>query len=449
MNRAYLLFRAGVVAAGMWGCLLVPGAIHAQGEASGLPDPLTLEYALSLADEPHPELLAAGAQVRVAEAEQLAAKSLSGFNVNLEGRLQWVEPSPLAEQFGNEDHQLGLVITKVLYDFGLSKASKAAAENNLETSRLYYLSARRQRRVEIMRLYFEVLLADLRFFRDNEAMAVAYVQFDRQRDRRELGQKSDLDVLERESIYQKARRQRMQSEMQQRLTRTRLAHALNRPGQEPATLIVPELAQLKRELPQVEELEELALSGNAQVQALRAEVAAARERVAAARASDNPVLKGNLEAYDYSRQFGRDDTFRAGVSIDVPLVSGGRNDAAIAREQAEVFRLQAELSRAEMQTRLAVLELWQQLDALRIQREEARAATDFSDLNLDHSRTLYEMEARATLGESMVHVTDAQLRAAEADYQTALAWAQLDALTGMMLPESQQGAHGQGDAGKP
>ncbi|MEN8128730.1 MAG: hypothetical protein ABFS45_00765, partial [Pseudomonadota bacterium] len=66
-------------------------------------------------------------------------------------------------------------------------------------------------RLEIMRLFFDVILADLEYTRDNEAMAIAFVEADRAGDQNELGQVSDVDLLAKEDAYQARRIKRLVS----------------------------------------------------------------------------------------------------------------------------------------------------------------------------------------------------------------------------------------------
>ncbi len=110
------------------------------------------------------------------------------------------------------------------------------------------------RRLGVLERFFDVLLADLAYSRFDEAMAVAYVQFDRASHRRELGQLSDLRVLELESVYQQVLQDRAASEIGRQLTRALLAQALNRPDTLPRDLAAPELPTLPDPLPEADTL---------------------------------------------------------------------------------------------------------------------------------------------------------------------------------------------------
>lgn len=398
-----------------------------------LPEPLTLEYALSLLDEMPPDMLQRQAEVRAAEAGVKDAESLTGFNAYLEARARWIDPADAVSSQGDEDHRLGLIANKTLYDFGRSSAAESAASYTLSARQLQFTDAHRHRRVLIMQHFFEVVLADLQFYRYNEEMAVVFIALDRTRDRRELGQASDLDVLEKEVDYQRIRHLRYKSENEQRRTRARLSQILNRPGKLASTVAMPELQDLKRKLVDVESYQTAALQNNAIVKALRMQVAAAEQSVSQARASNNPRLTGQVEAYSYERDLGSSDKWRAGVSLEVPLWTGGSNDASVATAQAGLYRNRASLREIEINIEQAVLELWLDLNALRIRLQEMETTADYRELYLDRSRALYEMEVKTNLGDAMVRVSEAERNLRKIQFDISLGWARLEALVGQDL----------------
>ena len=313
-----------------------------------LPEPLTLEYALSLADEMTPDMQQRQADMMAAQAGVKDAESLTGFNAYIEARSRWIESATQASDQGSEDHRLGLIANKMLYDFGRSSAAENAAQLQLSARQLEFSDARKQRRILIMRRFFDVLLADLQFYRYNEEMAVVFLALDRAKDRRELGQLSDLDVLEKDVEYQRIRYLRYKSVNEQRRTRARLAKALNRPGKLPSTVAMPELKNIKRKLSEVEAYQKSALDNNAAVRILRLQVAVAEQSVEQARSSNKPRLKAQLEAYSYERDLSSNDKWRAGVTLEVPLWTGGSSDARRAKAQADLYRNRARLREIEI-----------------------------------------------------------------------------------------------------
>ncbi len=405
-----------------------------------MPEPLTLEQALSFADAEHPQVLEAQSEVERARAIRDGVDASDNWNAAVEGRLQWVDPSPRVEDQGHNDSKIGLVLSKRLYDFGRTSSALAAADSALHGSELLYTEAQAKRRIAIMQAFFDVILADLAYARDNEAMATAYVAYDRQRDRKAQGKISDIQVLESQAAYQQVRSKRYASDVSRRNARARLAALLNHPGKLPATLVQPDLPNLERKLPEVERLQELALAHNPELEALRAQVEASRGRLQAARADKYPTITGEVEAADYARELGSSDRVRAGIKFKMPLYTGGAVRAEIARQMAEMKRAAARRAQRELDVRQAVLDVWQEIYVLRARRDAARVETDYRDLYLDRSRALYELDVRTDLGDSMVQFSAARYQSAQVDFQLALALARLEALLGQPIPEPQAGA---------
>lgn len=412
--------------------------------AEPLPQPLQLEYALSLADEDHPDLLSEKAEQARLDAQLQGVEASNALNISIEGRARWVKPSTIFNtEDVTEDHKLSLYVRKPLYDFGRTEALRQSAIQASQGREQYYRGVRDKRRIEIMRAFFDVLLSDMEYARDNEALAVAYIALDRLRNRQELGQASDITILEKEAEYQRVRYQLSQSEARQRATRARLANVLNRPGMLPSTLARPNLDYTKRELPEYETLVSQALATNPEILSLQSDLESAQQRIEAARAEQLPRLDGELEASAYSRELGSYDRWRAGVTLQVPLYSGGRVDAAVASQQAQHYAVQARLDKVRYDLRQSILELWLEMQDLQIQQERANSEQDYRELYLDRSRANYEMEFTADLGDAMVRLSEAQLGQAEVEFQLALAWERLEALVGgaaaELVPENTKG----------
>ncbi|MFW6313800.1 MAG: HAMP domain-containing protein [Spirochaetota bacterium] len=94
-------------------------------------------------------------------------------------------------------------------------------------------------------------------------------------------------------------------------------------------------------------------------------------------------------------------------------------------------RSQAEQALVRMAVRERALELLTRLELLEVIAEQARSESDWRDLKLDESRTLYELEAKADLGFSMSQQTKARRDEQEIAFCQALTRAELDALRGL------------------
>ena len=420
------------------GWLLLPASVVALPESDALPQPLTLEAALALAGSAHPSLNLAEAAVAAAQADLRAARADRDSELHLDGRLRWLQPSPIAADQDHGDHALALVARRTLADFGRTASRTASAGQQLQAREANLAAALDQHRLTIMRRFFDVLLSDMQFALASEQMAIDYVTLDRLRDRQQLGQISDVDLLQMESEYQQSRLERQQAAAAQRQSRARLALALGRPGQLPSELVPPQLT-ITRELPPIDHLLAQALVRNPQLLALRAEVAAAERSIAAARADSRPRVDGHVELLATARELGSSDRWRAGVTFALPIYQGDRIDAAVAAAQAKLFDARARLTAAEYALREELLTLWLTLSNAPLQQERVAAQLAFRDLYLDRSRTNYELEVKADLGDAMVRLTEAQLNEAKTLFDTALAWQRLGQLSGENLSPSSTG----------
>jgi len=425
--------RPNAVAAGILLLSVATLAAESSGTpAEPLPNPLTLEQALALADRDHPDLALAQAGIDRAQAQRLQAESRSGLRSSIDLVPQRAQPS-VGFQGSINDSYVRIEASKRLYDFGRTGSETDAADAEIVAREQLYLDARQRRRLEIMRRFFDVILADLRYAADNENMAHKYVNFDKLRERQKLGQVSDVQLMEAENTYRELLNLRTESEKRQSGTRLALAISLNRPGQLPDEIMAPKLAGLDRPIPEYQAIYEAALAANPRIAAMRKKVESARAQVDAERARRRPVLSGELVASDYeSERSGRDD-WRATLRLNIPLYQGGEDQAAIARAAADLNTQDAELKKAEFELRQTALDLVQELETLKVRRDTAKQRLAYRDLALDRARALYEMEVNTTLGDALANVTLAQWELARAEFQFALTWARVDALTGKLI----------------
>ncbi|WP_456445392.1 TolC family protein [Thiolapillus sp.] len=413
--------------------LTVLASLACSTGAGSLPKPLSLEQALALSDAAHPAVLQAEAEEARAEALLQEIRSDDDLSVLLEGRLQYLEPAEQSNFQETNDSQAQLRVAKRLYDFGYTRARVASAQAGLEAARWRGLDARQRQQLKVMKAFFDVLLADLEYTRDNEAVATAFVQVDKLRERRQLGQTSDLELLKQESRYEKILSRRTASAARQRQTRLRLALAMNRPGELPADLMSPPVPDMEQSLPEISELYARVLQDNPTLQALRQRIVAARQNLEAATRRYGPVLRGEMQANYYNRETRSTSPFSAALVLEMPLYSGGRDDAQSAKARADLLDSQARLSRLELELRQQILELYLEQEQLQRRAKELQVREEYRDLYLDRSRTLYELERTSDLGDAMVQTTAVKLELARIHYQWLLNQARLQAFFGKLL----------------
>jgi len=401
----------------------------ATGEA--LPNPLTLDQALSYAATGHPNLSLADAQLAFAVSRKLQVETINNIDAYIELAPYAAIPST-NNDFVNDSYAR-LSVTKTLYDFGYSASLEDSADEDISSQQLLAAATRNKQYIIIMQRYFNVILADLHFSAVDEEMTILYVKYDKLLERHSLGMISDVILMEAESIYREAADRRTASEKNQFSSRQRLAIALNKPEDIPADLIRPQLPQLELTIPELAGLLDKALMGNLTITALQHAVRANKAALAASKQEYGPTLLAGLELNKYDRQLrGRNDA-SIGFNLRIPFANGSRTQAKSARIVSVLSASQARYDQAKFALRQQLSDLISKLEILKFKRESDEQRLDSRGLTLDKNRARYELEMQTTLGSSMARYTEAEWMSAKNDFEVATIWAQIDTLTGKKL----------------
>ena len=399
--------------------------------AAGAAD-LTLDEALAAVAVAHPDRRMAESDLALSRADRDQAASRQDFSLFLDGSLR---TGRRLDGDWNPDNVGRIVARKPLLDFGRTGQAVAAADQEIAARQADLLNAESLRRIDIMARFFDVLLADQQYAADNEFMTVAYLDWDKARERFELGIGNRPDLLRLEAFYQDWRERRNASLQRMRSARQKLAHAMYSQDKLPTTLAEPVLQGNARPVPEYDSLLPWVMQKNPRVQALQAQLAAADARLASIRAERHPTLDAEVIGGSYSRESVIRDELSAGLVFNIPLYQGGRVDARTARELVLKERRAAELEKLKLDLSDTLLATLQEIEWL---RGSGRAAADkqveYRDWVLERARAEYELELKTNLGSSMAETQTALLRRKQVEYRLALALARLEALSGGSLP---------------
>ena len=407
-------------------------SIAVADSTSTLPDPLSLQQVMQMADQPdHFILINAQSKIVQSKSELELAESSLGFSAQLELQAAYVEASNIAFDQSNNDSRAILRLIKPLYDFGGSdrKIQAADIEQQAWQANMVYVIA--QRKIEIAKSFFEVILSDLRYAWDNEALAVAYVRHESEKDRYALTQISDLELLESENRYMDTLHTRSASEVAQRHSRAILAEVLNRPTQLPSNLVMPELVFLQSELPDYALLVDKVLLTNPQIKLAEKQYNAAEQRLQAENSQLSPLLSAELKISEHARTTSSDD-MRASLNLTMPLYESSSIKSRMSMARAILLKQRANLLSIKSQVRKQALNLWQNVALLKTRHQQLQITQELRELNLDKKRALYEMEVATDLGNTMVAISEIRYLRAKNEYALALAWMQLRLLAGEM-----------------
>ncbi|MFP5417969.1 MAG: TolC family protein [Gammaproteobacteria bacterium] len=411
----------------LW-CVVLTCAFAAPASAA----PLTLEEALATVGAPHPDRRIAESELAGALADRAQAASRQDFNLYLEGAAR---TGRRPDGDWKPDNVARIVARKPLYDFGRTSQAIAAADQEVAARQSSLFNVQNSRRIEIMARYFDALLADMQYAADNELMAVTYIAFDNARDRFEVGQISQPELVRIEATFQDVRERRNAGLQRMSSARQKLAHAMNRPGELPSELVDPALKDNGRAVPDYEALMAWAMKNNPRLLAAQAQLNAVEARVASLRAENRPLLDAEVVGGNYSRASATRDDLSVGLVVSIPLYQGGRIDSRVARELANRERLAAELEKLRRELSESLFATVQEITWL---RDSARPAADkqieYRDWALERARAEYELELKTNLGSSMAETQLASMRRKQVEYGLALALARLEALSGGSLP---------------
>ncbi len=403
-----------------------------QVERAPLPQPLTLQSALTVSLESHPDLVPARARLQAAQIRETQVDASYGFDAFVELQPRASSRASNSDTDFQNDSRYGLVLDKRLTDFGRTTARKEAVHAEINARQAELIARQDQRLLDVMNRYFSVILADYAYRARNEQLALDYFRFSRMQERHErFEQFSELEVAEKEAIYRKAYVDRHRADLERRLTRHELALTLGRPGELSSELQMPDLSvYLEREIPIYTEIVDQAIARSPIVQARRDDVAAARAKVDVAKKINSPVLSIQLEARDYyDTSFSSRDRYRANLKLIAPIFNGtARQKTAVALAQLELFEKEAELVGAEFELREILLNLLAELQVGQAEISAAEAVENYRAYYQDRSRAMYEMEMRADFGDAQTAVAEAIFDMIRVEFQQAMRWARFDVL---------------------
>ena len=412
-------------------------------QATTLPEPLTLEAALAVANNPeHFQIRRSQESLNLVLSESEANLSDNDVTVNLSGRLRKVGVSDVGDPDEDNDSVISLFARKPLYDFGKSSRLDEVSQIKYELAELEQAIVIEQRELDITRKYLDVINADNEYLRHNEDLAIGFIRWDRARENLELGLTSELDVIEKQAAYERIRQHRYGSENRQRLTRIILAEAMGYPDSPPSELAVPDFNRTATLGDDVDKLVEQALQYSLAARIQQKKLQLATKNIELASDTVNPSLKGELEYSEYAREGGTRDDWRATIYFDVPLYSGRRESSRVAIAQSRHRQALSDQMKLHSDLRIQVLELWQTIRQSRLELDGALINQEYRDMYLDRSRAEYELEFKSDLGDAMVEFSNSRMLVYRSAFEHEMAWRKLEKLVGKTFL---QNLHNSGD----
>jgi len=407
--------------------LLVPALVPTKLYAETLPNPFTLDDAMSWSLTANPNLVRQQALQQFNQAEQSAVIAQQGVNLAFIGRLGQREF--LDER---QDYNLAaLQLTAPIYDFGRTQAQLAALStaSSANDQLLHYHTL--HYRLELMQGVFNIMLADLNYRVQNEAMAIAFVTLDKVEEDFALERVSERKLRESQRDYQTAFLARQQAQLMMRQARMQLGNALGLGATVVPRVDVPSEIRLPDKLDTLDVYQQRLEENNPLLRALALNAAAEQQRVEFAKLGSRPMITadakvGQLSSYPRTRE-GR---WEASIGIEVPLYDRGLTRAGVDKALSKVAIAQSEVELEAQRLRNHLTQLYFELSLLGVEEQALVAKQDFASVNLDFARAMYENELQTDFGNAMVEISQADYDQLAFRFRQILLWAQLNLLLG-------------------
>ena len=333
---------------------------------------------------------------------------------------KWNRFSPKVDLFADRDG-FTLFGRVLLLDFGNRLARIRSAELNTKIKREILREFERQVKIKVAKLFMDLYLAEKTAEVKREEMAVAYVRFDRERERLKEGLSDRVKVAEWESTYRRFRAELFEAQRRYNETLYKIKRFLALDVTKPVEIDLSQL--LNFSFPEDKTLDPeyivKRIENNYLVKVKSLEIAYLRSRAKEQKRIFYPELYATFLSFTPFDDFGRTRA-EANLILRVPLFDGR---TSFYRERSFLDLARAvELEKRDILERLKEIAYtlpyeWEELVA---EYQDAVAFDKWAQENLDLSRSNYELELAFDLGYAMSTKTEAEKRVMEAKFNIIL-----------------------------
>lgn len=413
---------------------------------------LDLQTALKLAKQQNKEILLAFAEFSVAEANVKEAWSQAlptidaslGYNRNFKQTYFYINtgssegdlPNRFSFTFNNE-YNFNTTLTQTIYSFGKVGTALNIAydyqyfiENQFNYQRSLVLS-------QVKKAFYQALLADkiLELSKDSEESARS--NYENTKIRFESGTVSEFELLQAEVRWQNAIPETIEDEKNYLLALNNLKSLLNLPLKE-EIILRGNLTQIA-EIPEKIDLINV-FKARPDYNALLWQLKMNEKNIKLQFANHYPNLKGNI-TYSYSalsdnfRLENDNDNYVLGISLNIPILSGGFTSAQVQKARIETDKLKTQISLQEDRIQieldnvnLRLQEALKRIEAAKKGLESARRAFEIAEIRLQNG-----LATQLELKDSRVFLDQAQVNYYRSTYDYLSAYFDWEIMTGKPL----------------
>ncbi len=333
---------------------------------------------------------------------------------------KWDRFAPKVD-FLADRYSYGFFSEILLLDLGNRLARIRSAKISTQIKEELLKELERQVKIRIVELFMKLALAEKKAEVRREEMAVAYVRFDRERDRLEQGLSDRVKVAEWESTYRRFRSQLLEAQREYNETLLEIKRFLGLDLSVPVEISLEDM--LSFEVPENKTIDTSYLlrhiKDNYLVRVKELEMKYFESKAQEEKRIFYPELYGYLSVRNYYEEA---KAFRgeANILLRVPLFDGR---ASFYRVKSFLDRRRAvEIEKKDIEESLKrdFLKAPYDWDELVGKYEDAVTFDNWAQENLDLSRSNYELELAFDLGYAMSTKTEAERRVMEAKFNIIL-----------------------------
>lgn len=315
-----------------------------------------------------------------------------------------------------DDTAWAITARQKIYDFG--KTTSAVDRKTFEKNGAERRLARgfQVLRHDVAAKYYEYLLSVQAVDVLMQTNAIAYVEYDKAREKNEVGLVAAriVSALYSVSRAEKLKLERAKKEMEIKLAA--LQELIGAPIGEYFEVETP-----PEEFPRLALLEEAdifktAINSRPETKELNDRIAALRAEIDEAKSSAYPSIEGVAEVGDSDRQLPSRNKWEVGIRAKMDIFDGftrkSREEELTARAAAVMFEKETFERKIRMEIKSALTEL----SLADVKIDLARAALTAAQDNLDFARTQYELNLLTELGDALSRYAEARMEWLRANY---------------------------------
>lgn len=317
-----------------------------------------------------------------------------------------------------------------IYDFG--KTDSAVEKRKFEKNEAERRLARGLQvlRHDVAARYYDYLVSVQTVDALMQTNAIAYVEYDKAREKNEVGLASQRRVSSLHAVYraEKLKLERAKKEMEIKLAALQELIGspigdyfdVEPPSDEPPRFTIPEEADVFRS----------AVKSRPETQEIDDRISALRAEIGETRSSHYPSIEGVAEVGDSDRRLPSRNKWEVGIRAKMDIFDGftrrSKEEELTARASALVFEKESLERKVRMEIKSALAEL----SLADVKMELAKAGVTAAQDNLDFARTQYELNLLTELGDALSRYAEAKVEWLRANYGIRMELERLNLATG-------------------